>query len=303
MSLNDVKFLSKDRQNHKISDQLVVILQDLIRIPSPSGCEEKVAKYLERFGKKYPAWKVERDEINNVYFVPNDCDDQELPLLMAHSDTYCKTNQALLENVEIVKKYSNAGLICDYSDRQLGYDDKCGIAIILWLIANRPNVKFRAIITVQEERCNPSDGKTIERRNGGCGIQFALENKTNFFNSQWGLLLDRAEDKETVENLKPEIKFCETRETQSNIIWKYSKTHLCNEGFLDKLEAITDYVKTPMRRGASKAKADAMNIKLCLRSLPRSLDDFKPLIYKIHTFPFERLEHRSKHSIPFRSLF
>ena len=82
MSIKDVEFLVKDEKNHEIADQLVEYLQDLIRIASPSGEEEGIADFLMKFGEKRPLWNVERDEIDNIYFVPKGCEDQELAIFL-----------------------------------------------------------------------------------------------------------------------------------------------------------------------------------------------------------------------------
>ncbi len=288
MSIQDVELLSKDEKNHEIADQLVLIIQDLIRIASPSGEEGKkegIADFLFKFGENQPLWNVWRDEIHNIYFVPTECEDQELPLLMAHSDTAQNSDSAYLLKVNIVNKYSDDGLICDYPNIQLGYDDKCGIAIILWLIKYCKDIKFRAIVVVQEEKCNPSDGKTIDRRRGGCGVQYALEHRISFFKSRWGILLDRAEDKDNNQDYErkksPKI-VNKIRKEESDIIWKYAGEPICSEIFLSKLEKITDAINCSMRRAESSAKSDAMNIRLFHKTKHIDLVNLATGFYKEH---------------------
>ena len=288
MSIKDVELLSKNEKHHELADQLIEIIQDLIRIASPSGEEGKkegIADYLFKFGEEQPLWKVMRDEIHNIYFVPKDCENQELPLLMAHSDTVQNSDSTYLSKINIVKKYRNDGLICDYPDIQLGYDDKCGIAIILWLIKYWSDVKFRAIIVVQEERCNPPYGKTINRRNGGCGVQYALEHRMTFFKSSWGILLDRAEDKDNIQEngrrKSPKI-VDKIRIEESDIVWKYAGEPICSEMFLSKLETLTDSLNISMRRAASGAKSDAMNIRLFHKTKHIDLVNLATGFYKEH---------------------
>jgi putative aminopeptidase FrvX len=275
MSLNDVEKLSKDPDARKIAEQLVEFLEPLIRIPSPSGKEEKIAKYLVKWIKKHDGWKHNSDEIkdniNNVYFIPEGCDDKTLPLLIVHSDNVKEQIRAeLLADVEI--KLTDNGCIDNKKHIQMGYDDKCGIAIILWLITFCKELKFRGIITVQEEECSPEcveKYRIPERPLGGCGIQYALDHHNDLFNSQWGLLLDRGEDIPTVDLETKKRKYTTIipgsgiRQNESDIVCNYDREAICEKSFIDEIEKIALELKTPtpMKRAASPKKADAINIR------------------------------------------
>ncbi|MGD9706558.1 MAG: hypothetical protein AB7V07_02645 [Candidatus Delongbacteria bacterium] len=172
-----------------VKEKYFEILKDIVSIPSPSSDEAKLAKHLI---DKYEGsdWIGDKDEIHNLYFHRKDDKETEtLPLLLAHLDTHLngkstENNRKLREkdflsftNGKVRKKYNI----------QAGFDDKAGVAAILYLMQNT-DLKFRAIFVTQEEETkNPS----YERLGGG-GIDQALKKYSDVFDkSSYVISLDR----------------------------------------------------------------------------------------------------------------
>lgn len=276
MSLHDVKYLLNTRKGtSREANQLLDILEPLIRIYSPTGDEKNLSRYILDNIRSQNRYKVEtkgdeKDNIYNIYIEP--INKNPTVLLNAHLDTLESDAHDVhrLRNVTLPRDYFNRyGLIKKgmYDTLLLGYDDKIGIAIILWLIKYRSNLSFKALFTVQEEACNstPEELMKYKRygRNGGVGIEYALEHHPHFFEDiSTCFLIDRAEDKPdetyTQPMINPQYK---TREEPSDIIYRYNGEDMCSSDFKRNFERLTIDLRTPMKHRRSGAKADAYNLK------------------------------------------
>jgi len=177
--------------------KLFEILKDLIKIPSPSSQEKVLANHISRtYGRE--GWELEQElEFNNILYTrTSDNYKEKLPLLLAHIDTHPNgdsqdNNKKLtepdfltLENGQVKKKH----------EIQAGFDDKAGVAAILYLMHNT-DLKFRVLFVTQEERtANPN----YDRKGGG-GIDDALTSFPNGFKfASCVISLDRANSRDII---------------------------------------------------------------------------------------------------------
>lgn len=242
------------------------ILKDIVRIDSPSRNEMDLADHIcSRYMNG--RWQGERDDMGNIYVTPADhAWDERLPLLNAHIDTrpvdidpednkrHWTTPK---EQAEILK---NPDFLCLQDGRvlkskliQAGFDDKAGVAMILYLM-HHTDLRFRAIFTVQEEWAGGS--WVPYGRQGGAGIEEALTKRPEFFNSaSWTIMVDREGGRDII---------CEYGDA-SNYRDRL-KTSLCSKEFLDRLERTSAAVGYPMRRAEGRI-GDAYNIRRKFRDL------------------------------------
>jgi len=191
------------------------ILIDLIKIPSPSCQEQELANYIvNTYGGG--DWMAEKDELHNIYFRrQNDDETPKLPLLIAHLDTHpngdIPENNIRLREADIIS-LENGHVLKKY-EIQMGFDDKAGVASILYLMKNT-SLEFRVLFVTQEESANRS---TQYERGGGGGIDFALEHsfQTIFNKTSFVFTLDRMNGNEIIDeygiigNLdRPKIRLC-----------------------------------------------------------------------------------------------
>lgn len=121
------------------------IFLDLVKIYSPSGKEDAVAKYIVDFFKVLKK-RARRDKHGNVTVnIPGDA---ESLLLCAHMDTVPAENE--------IKPTVKKGVIKSDGTTILGADDKAGIASILCAIehlvlSNKPHRSLELVFTVGEE--------------------------------------------------------------------------------------------------------------------------------------------------------
>jgi di/tripeptidase len=159
MSLSDVQYLLRNHREETIekADQLIDILEPLIRIYSPTCKENMISSYvlekLHSFGNNL---SVDVDDIGNVYVTNSIKNEMPKLLLNAHLDIDCNNyKNDGLSDVTLAGRYEfdECGLLkpVEYDNLLLGYDDKIGVAIILWLLKYHPDFRFKAIFTVHEE--------------------------------------------------------------------------------------------------------------------------------------------------------
>jgi hypothetical protein len=231
-------------------------MEPLLQIPSKSGSEERISKFILQYIDKTGNWNSTIDEIFNIYAYPENMKiDDNLPLLMAHLDTVLEPKSS--DKVKL--SFDQDGTTVVSKKDYFGFVDKCGIAIILWLMKYRKDLKFKVIFTAQEE--SSSDGyKNYRRygRNGGAGIEYALTSHSDFFNVSWGIMIDRAEDKESDKGDRPSTKI---REELSDIVYYYAGNNMSSPPFCKDIKKISIKLKTPMRLVKSDANADILNIR------------------------------------------
>jgi di/tripeptidase len=274
MSMNDVRFLLENHREETINkaDELIRILEPIIRIYSPTCKENQISMYVKsQLQEIRKDLSIYSDEIGNV-FVTTTIDKVSPTLLFnAHLDVDASSYEDNgLPSVNLRNKYNEFGLLKpdEYNDLQLGYDDKIGIAIILWLLEHHPKAHFKALFTVHEEAYHDTPHELIEykkhNRSGGVGIEYALRKKPTFFDGiQSCILIDRAEDKHDENRIYPTIdENCLTREELSDIITRYYGKDMCSQEFKDYFESLTRDCGTPMISRGSRAKADAYNINM-----------------------------------------
>jgi tripeptide aminopeptidase len=241
---------------------LFTILKELIRIPSPSGRERELADYiLKEYTHGIYRYEGDKDALSNIFLFPKNMrGDEKLPILNAHLDIYNKDSVLTAEQLDHLRDADILTLdpktltITKKYPQVVGFDDKIGIAIILWLM-KYTDLKFKVILSSQEEETKRSDLKIKynngnNNRQGGGGIQYALtsskplafiKNSPSFIkDSRFGLVLDR--------------------QGRSDIIIKYGGVDLCSETFLSALENISRTVKFPMRKAQGRM-GDAYNIR------------------------------------------
>jgi len=117
------------------------LLQELIKIHSPSFKEENMSKFIQ---KKLKEMQIPHriDEFNQIYNIITDT-----PLLSAHQDQVQKhaVEDIKIENSRIY------GFNSKNKQEGLGADDKCGIWIILKLLEKYGKNKFSFIFSCGEE--------------------------------------------------------------------------------------------------------------------------------------------------------
>lgn len=113
------------------------LLLDIFKIAAPSGKEEKMQEYIEKYLKKLNIPFI-KDEVGNIYNIAYD----NKPMLSAHIDTVQSAFDADL--TKFVKIRDN--VLSGYG--VIGGDDKCGIYIILDVLKDR---KINFFLSVGEE--------------------------------------------------------------------------------------------------------------------------------------------------------
>jgi len=241
-------------ENEDNSEHYTKILRELIQIYSPSGQEQKLAEYIkETYDGKGSGWSIETDDAWNIYIRPENDDDSEfLPLLNAHLDTY----PFLLEYSEAEKLHIEAlsqedvislvdGSVVKGSEILVGFDDKAGVAMILYLMRNT-DLRFRAVLTTQEESAETIESKYD--RFGGGGIEYALENNNSFFKpSSFVLTLDRHGATDVIA-------------TYGDGSFNQPVLELCNREFLAWFLETSETAGYPMQVAKGRI-ADAYNIR------------------------------------------
>jgi putative aminopeptidase FrvX len=177
------------------------ILKDLVKIPSPSGMEEELARHIVNT-YNVNDWEGQMDKVHNILFCPpGDNQSEKLPLLYAHLDT-SKRSQPTDESLrhEDIIRLDEAGQVAKRNDVdiQMGFDDKAGVAAILYLM-KYTDLKFRALFVVEEEK--GFNLPTKYGRNGGGGIEFVIQNEVLgwvFEKSSYVLSLDRRNGNEII---------------------------------------------------------------------------------------------------------
>lgn len=283
MSIADVNYLKDKKEHQATAKQLLSIMEPLIRCYSGSGDEQQVAGCILKFvEERCPGWTAFSDGaegIGNVLAVPTKYLDktnkfastENLPVLMAHMDAnYAKCELPEGELRERLSTYTFAditngneqGIIGDDSGLILGFDDKAGIALILYLMSNYQDPDFKVLFTVQEEQItDPDNGLSVRGRNGGGGIQHTLNKYPEFFEtSLWTIMVDRAEDKSA--NVENGINVAIRSDEPSDIIYWYLDQKTCSRAFNEQIEEISCSLGTPMLSRRSGAKADTYNICL-----------------------------------------
>lgn len=291
MSLADVHYLRDQKEYREMAEQLLAIMEPLIRFHTPSTKEGEITEHILQFvNEKCRDWiaftdKDGIDAIGNVLVVPKKYVDtsnkfsstKKLPILMAHMDTnYTNCDLPEEELRERLSAYTltdtangnTDGIIKGDPDLILGFDDKAGIALILYLIRNCQDPDFKVLFTVQEEETECDDLR-VDGRDGGGGIQYALNTYPEYFDtSLWTIMVDRAEDarflNENEYRQSPRLTKEGIREGSSDIINWYLDRDTCSSAFKKKVEEISDHLGTPMVSRKSGAKADTYNIRKAL---------------------------------------
>ena len=125
---------------------------DLVRIPSPSGNEEEVARYLTARLQKLAPGEISTDPSGNLTATfPATSDTAPGILFTAHMDCVYPGDRLPVEPV-----FGDAGEIRTDGSNSLGADDKAGIAAILSTLGyirrtRIPHGLIRVLFTVQEE--------------------------------------------------------------------------------------------------------------------------------------------------------
>jgi len=243
MSLADVNYLKGQKEYQKMAKHLLAIMEPLIRCSTPSGREVEVAERLLQFvNGRCPGWTAFSDRdgaegIGNVLAVPTQYVDRSnrfastkaLPIIMAHMDTVDMNDREQLSAYTFSDSIDGHGIVGGDQDFVLGFDDRAGIALILYLMSTSRDPEFKVLFTVEEESTRHQDLR-VDGRGGGGGIQYALTAYREYFDtSPWTIMVDRAED-------------------------------TCSPAFRGKIEAISQDLSTPMRSAESGAKGDTYNI-------------------------------------------
>lgn len=124
--------------SEKEKDINLNFLLELLKIPSRSGEEIEISKFIRNFLDSKNI-KYKQDEIGNIYNISQ----ENAPLLCAHMDTV----QTILDSTKLDSINMNEGIIKG-DGIIIGGDDKCGIYIILNLLQGY-NINF--LFCVQEE--------------------------------------------------------------------------------------------------------------------------------------------------------
>ncbi|MGE5457560.1 MAG: hypothetical protein ACM3RX_04335 [Methanococcaceae archaeon] len=234
-------------------NNLFQIILDLIRTPSPSKKEEVLAKHIV-INYSGDDWLAKKDRVHNIYFRRNNDDEsRKLPLLVAHIDTHpngdSPENNNLLEEDDIITLIN--GQICKSHKIQMGFDDKAGVAAILYLM-KYTNLQFRALLVTQEESTNqPNYG-----RRGGGGIDYALKGKFRgiFKNVSYVFSLDRKEGRDIID------KYGKGSHDQQRI-------RLCSEEFREWIKECSIQIGYPMEVSEKGRIGDVYNIRSNHRDL------------------------------------
>jgi hypothetical protein len=223
------------------------ILKSLIQIPSLSGIEGELAEHIvNNFSQN--GWVAEQDDVHNILFCPEGDDKtEELPLLYAHLDTHPngEVNSHFLSEDDIISLDEN-GQVQKKHIIQMGFDDKAGVAAILYLIQHT-ELRFRALLVAQEEI---SGLPKRFGRNGGGGIDYAIKSFNWVFGkSKYVLTLDRMNGNEIIDEYGSEIREDRPRK------------RMCSEEFAKLIIDSSEQTSRPMVISKSNNVADIYNIR------------------------------------------
>jgi hypothetical protein len=128
-----------------LKQELILILEDLFKMYSPTGSEDEVVEYCISTLKK-AGFLVHTDAVKNVY-AARGVDGHKLVCINAHTDTVQGK-----EDADIAKyvQYRWLDDVFTGNGKMLGGDDKCGIAVALTL-AVHTNLPMKIIFTASEE--------------------------------------------------------------------------------------------------------------------------------------------------------
>lgn len=270
MSLADVNYLMDQNECQEVAEQLLAIMEPLIRCHTPSGKEEEITEYILQFvTEKCHGWTAFSDQdgtsrIGNIFAVPKKYVDtsnrfsstNRLPILMAHMDTVNLNDREQLSAYAFPDSIDGNGIVGGYQNFVLGFDDRAGIALILHLMSTYSDPNFKVLFTVQEEKTWDPNLK-VDGRNGGGGIQYALNTYREFFDtSLWTIMVDRAEDK------SERVTRNSIRKAPSDIIYQYLDENTCSLAFKERIEAISKDLSMPMKSTGSGGRGDTCNICL-----------------------------------------
>ncbi|MBR3604869.1 MAG: M20/M25/M40 family metallo-hydrolase [Candidatus Gastranaerophilales bacterium] len=130
---------------------IISIFEELVKIPSPSLCEEEVAKKIMEYTYNNGINAYLDDYKNVVIKIPANCEQKKPLLLSAHMDVVGNSspvNICYSDDKKIIKTDST---------RTLGADDKAGVAVALNLaiyLARNPEIKhggLEIVLTRDEE--------------------------------------------------------------------------------------------------------------------------------------------------------
>jgi hypothetical protein len=138
--------LERTVYNKPLKKEMIIILQDLCKMYTPTGSEKPVIDYcwdkLSNAG-----FKVQTDKVNNLFAVRGGEDGSKLVCINAHTDTV----QAYADrNVAETLEYRWFSDVMTGNGRMMGGDDRCGIAVALTL-AMYTNLPMKIILTAGEE--------------------------------------------------------------------------------------------------------------------------------------------------------
>ncbi len=125
---------------------------EILKIPRPSGYENKIADYLVKFAKER-GLEVYRDKSNNVLISKNNNSNKTI-IIQGHTDMVCDSVGGLIKDfVNTSIKYKIEDDFYKGDKTTLGADNGIGVAIILSLLeesrASLPNIQ--ALFTTEEE--------------------------------------------------------------------------------------------------------------------------------------------------------
>jgi tripeptide aminopeptidase len=141
------------------------LLLDIFKIGAPSGKEEKMRVYIEKYFKANNIPFI-KDEVGNLYNISYD----NKPMLSSHMDTVqSETDSSLAKFIKI-----RGDVLSGYGI--IGGDDKCGIYIILEALKAKKEINF--LLSVGEEV-------------GGKGVKHFTKFHPKLDNVTYCLVLDR----------------------------------------------------------------------------------------------------------------
>ena len=224
----------KCEKDPHLLQEFLEILQDVISVESPSGCEERLARHIaSRYFPREDGWEVRIDGKFNLFAFPSDSEGG-IPLLTAHLDTY-PLNAGyghLLAREDALSLDEERDVLVKKYPVQYGFDDKAGVAIAL-LLSRHLGPRVKVLFTTEEEI-------------GRHGVRHALSDRgaAGFFEDvPFALTLDR------------------NSETH-DIVSTYSGHRMCPDAFVRELEAISEDLGAPMKECESRSRADCYNISL-----------------------------------------
>ena len=145
---------AEQKVSSEITDNVISQFVKIAEIPRPSGHEEMICDYLEKWAKDRNLDAV-RDEYNNLVFdVPatDGMENKPTVALQSHMDMVFAQEGDALDPLTTSIKVINDGEYLRADGTSLGADDGMGIAIILNIADGKmPHGPLRAIFTTDEE--------------------------------------------------------------------------------------------------------------------------------------------------------